>query len=100
MTTFSALVNDRSHHLESAFALYKAGALKDEIFDVYLNFFCAVISTPRGAAWWVEIGPLHVAELVSSVEARLSLSDLPNLLDVAVFAEQPTAEQCDYDKNQ
>ena len=100
MKTFSAIVNDQSHHLESAFALYEAGALKNEIFDAYLNFFCAVVSTPGGAVWWAEIGSLHIAELVSCVDARLSQGDLPNLLDFAVFAEQPTAEKCDHVKNQ
>ena len=51
------------------------------------------MATPGGAAWWAEIGPLHIASLVSSIDARLSRGDLPNLLDLAVFAEPPAAEQ-------
>jgi hypothetical protein len=89
---FSTMINDQAHHLESAFALFEAGGLKEDIYDAYLDYFCAVIATPGGAALWSEISPLHIASLVSSVNARLSRGDIPNLLDLAVFAEPSASE--------
>jgi hypothetical protein len=92
---FSSMVNDQAHHLESAFALFEAGMLKEDIYSAYLDFFCAIMATPGGAAWWSEVGGLHVAPLVSSVDTRLLRGDLPNVLDLAVFAEPPASEQRD-----
>lgn len=92
---FSGMVNDQAHHLESAFALFKAGTLKEDIYSAYLDFFSAIIVTPGGAAWWSEVGPLLIKPLVSSVDARLSRGDLPNVLDLAVFAESLASEQAD-----
>jgi hypothetical protein len=92
---FSSMVNDQAHHLESAFALFDAGVLKEDTYSAYLDFFCAIMVTPGGAVWWLEVGPLHVAPLVSSVDARLSRGGLPNVLELAVFAEPPASEQRD-----
>jgi hypothetical protein len=92
---FSGMVNDQVHHLESAFALFEAGVLKKDIYSAYLDFCCAILATPGGTAWWLEVGSLHIAPLASAVDTRLSLGDLPNVLDFACFAEPPASEQLD-----
>jgi len=92
MWTFSTMLNDQCHHLESAFALYEAGTLDDETYGTYLGFFCSTVATPGGKAWWEEIGPMHVAPLVAEVDALLLKGGLPNLLDSPVFAEQPSVD--------
>jgi hypothetical protein len=87
--------NHQTHHLESVFALSEAGVLKDDLYDAYRVLFCAIMATLGGAAWWSKEGLLHIASLVSPVDARLSRGDLPNVLDFAVFAEPPASEQRD-----
>ena len=92
MWTFSAILNDQCHHLESAFALYEANTLDRETYETYLGFFCACVATPGGKVWWKEIGPMHIAPLVAEVDALLLKGELPNLLDLPLFTAQPIAD--------
>ena len=79
---FTAFVNDHALFLQGAFALHEAGTLEDETYLAYLNFFCAWMSTPGGAAWWGEISPLYPPRMVAAINARIAEGGLPDLVPV------------------
>ena len=83
---FARTINDHALFLQSAFALYESGALGDENYSPYLTWFACQVATPGGSAWWQETRGFYNDGLVDSIESRLAAGDLPNALDVGLFA--------------
>ena len=77
---FSALLTDQGLHFESAFALYQSGTLDLETYRSYRDFFCALITTPGGAAFWNEARPFYPTHMTEAVEVRISQGELPAIL--------------------
>jgi hypothetical protein len=86
---FGNLINDHGVFFQGVFALHESGALEDETYETYLQYFSAWVITPGGAAWWAEISPLYTPRMVAAVNARIARGDLPDLLAFDSFSEAP-----------
>ena len=77
---FSALMNDHALFFQGAYALYEAGTLEEETYQVYLQYFSMWVCTPGGRNWWAEISPLYMQRMVSVVNEHISQGGVPDLL--------------------
>ena len=82
---FGAYMNDQGLHFQTVFALHESGALEDETYRVYLDFFAAVLATPGGAAFWSEFRAIYPARMSAEVDARLKAGGLPDLLGLPFY---------------
>ncbi len=85
-SAFSGIINDLALFMQGAFALHESGALEDETYHAYLDWFACNLATPGGAAWWREIGPFFAPRMVAAVDARLARGDLPDITKLPSFA--------------
>jgi hypothetical protein len=82
---FGAYMNDHCLHFQGAFALHESGALEDETYRAYLDFFAAVLATPGGSAFWSEFQSVYPARMFAEVQGRLESGGLPDLLDMPFY---------------
>jgi hypothetical protein len=76
---------------QSAHALHEAGTLEDDVYEPYLAYVAASVSTPGGARYWEQVKGIFTPPMVEALDARLGRGDLPDLLRVLPPAEDPAA---------
>ena len=80
---FAAYMNDHALHFQGAFALYESGALDEETYRAYLDYFAAHLATPGGSAYWSETRSLYPSHMAAALDERLSAGSLPTLDDIS-----------------
>jgi len=83
---FEAVMNDLALFMQGAFALWENGALEDETYQAYLDFFATNVSTPGGAAWWTEASAIYMTRMVRNVEGRLARGNVREPIQTAPYA--------------
>jgi len=86
LNRFGTVVNDQALFFQSAFALHESGQLDDSTYRAYLDWFCSILATPGGGAWWETVGrPIYVGAMVSAADERLALGGLHDIRQIALF---------------
>jgi hypothetical protein len=82
---FQAVMHDLALFMQGAFALWESGALEDETYHAYLDFFATNVSSPGGAAWWSRARAIYMQRMVQHFDDRLARGDIPELLETPVY---------------
>jgi hypothetical protein len=82
---FVAFIADHGLHFQGAFALYESGALEEETYRAYLDFFAGFLATPGGAAFWSEYRSSFPPRMSVAVDDRLAAGGLPNILEMPSY---------------
>jgi hypothetical protein len=78
---YRAVMHDLALFMQGAFALWESGALEDDTYHAYLEFFASQISTPGGAAWWSNARTIYLDRMVANIEARLARGGVPKTIE-------------------
>ncbi len=68
---FRSVMHDLALFMQGAFAMWESGALEDETYRAYLDFFVSHLGTVGGAAWWDTARPIYMSRMVASFDDRL-----------------------------
>ena len=79
---FATLVHDLLLTFQSMQALFDAKSLESETYEGYRTFVSSVIATPGGALFWQEWRATYTEKMAVSIDRRLELGDLPDLLQM------------------
>ena len=71
-TRYRAVMHDLALFMQGAFALWESGALEDETYHAYFDFFAIQISTPGGAEWWATARTIYLDRMLINIDERLA----------------------------
>jgi hypothetical protein len=84
---YAAYLADHGLHFQGAFALYESGALEEETYNAYLDFFAAQLITPGGKAFWTEFRSVFPARMSRAVDARIEAGGVPAVLELPSYQQ-------------
>jgi hypothetical protein len=82
---YACYLADHCLHFQSAFALYESGALEEETYQAYLDFFVGQLVTPGGAAYWSEYRSFFPKRMSRAVDARIEGGEISNFLELPSY---------------
>ena len=87
---FRSVMHDLTLFMQGAFAMWESGALEDETYNAYLEFFASHLVTPGGAAWWEIARSIYLSRMVESIDDRLQREGLRSRVEPAGGPRVPT----------
>jgi hypothetical protein len=88
-TRFRTVMHDLALFMQGAFALWENGALEEETYHAYLEFFAVQLATPGGSAWWSVARRIYMKRMVANVEDRIARGGLPEPAEASLGAREP-----------
>ena len=84
---YASYLADHGLHFQSVLALYESGALEEETYGAYLDFFASQLLTPGGEAFWSEYRFVFPVNMSQAVDARIEAGGLANFLELPSYKQ-------------